>query len=340
MRRATLKDVAIHAGVSPATVSYVLNGKKKTISKETKERIYKAVKELEYIPDMNARGLAAKDTKLIGVVVPQTEPGSKLMFQNDFYSEILGSIEYHARLRGYHVIISGTNVDENYMKLVQERNLAGVIIIGMYADDFYEQFKKIQIPVVLIDCYCKDNFFHDIRIDDAFGSYQATQYVINQGHRAIAFLCGTLKENGVMKKRFNGYCQALLEAGIPFRQDYVFEGEVDYESGITFADRIADDHKGITAIVAMADTLAIGIMKGLYNRGVKVPEDISVMGFDDLEISGYLIPGLTTIKQDISLKGEHAVELLVKNMNDPDMDKQEEVLPTGLTVRDSVRKIN
>lgn len=301
--------------------------------------IYKAVKELEYIPDMNARGLAAKDTKLIGVVVPQTEPGSKLMFQNDFYSEILGSIEYQARIRGYHVIISGTNVDENYMKLVQERNLDGVIIIGMYADGFYEQFKKIQIPVVLIDSYCKDNFFHNIRIDDAFGSYQATRYVIDQGHREIAFLCGTLKENGVMKKRFNGYCQALEEAGISFRPEYIFEGEVDYESGIAFAGRIAGARPGITAIVAMADTLAIGVMKGLHNLGMNVPDDISVMGFDDLEISRYLVPGLTTVKQDISLKGEHAVEILVKNMNDPDMDKQDEILTTGLTQRDSVKRI-
>lgn len=114
MARATLKDVAQLAGVSTATVSYALSGKR-TISDETKQRIHDAIAELDYVPDLNARGLSMRDSKLIGVVVPQTEPGDRLMFQNSFYSEVLGSIEFYARQQGYHILISATDANESYL---------------------------------------------------------------------------------------------------------------------------------------------------------------------------------------------------------------------------------
>ena len=170
MARATLKDVAQEAGVSSATVSYILNGKR-SISEETKARVMEAIKKLDYVPDLNARGLTMRDSKLIGVVVPQTEPGERLMFQNSFYSEILGSIEYYARLSGYHILISATDANESYLTLAKKRNLDGIIVIGMYPDEFYQQMKKTQIPIVLIDSYCGDHYYHSIRIDDAYGSY-------------------------------------------------------------------------------------------------------------------------------------------------------------------------
>lgn len=340
MARPTLKNVAQRAGVSVATVSYVLNGKKKYISEETKERIYQAVKELDYIPDMNARGLVAKDTKLIGVVIPQTEPGCELMFHNQFYGEILSSIEYQARLSGYQLIISGMDIDANYMRLAKERNLDGIIAIGMYPDELYDQFKKIEIPAVLIDSYCKDKYFHNIRIDDTQGSYEAVRYVIGCGHTKIAFLCGMLKENGVMKKRFSGYRRALQEAGISYCESYVLEGEVDYKSGRESAKKIAEEHPEITAVIAASDIQAIGAIKGFYEAGKNVPEDISVMGFDDLDISQYIIPGLTTIRQNIALKGEKAVELLVENMDCLDMEKKEEILEVSVVERGSIKKLS
>lgn len=336
--RVTLKDVAKKADVSSATVSYVLNGKK-SISAETKKRVWDAIESLDYVPDLSARSLTMRDSKLIGVVVPQTEPGSKLMFQNNFYSEILGSIEYHARLHGYHVIISATDANESYMTLAKERNLDGIIVIGMYPDEFYQQMKKTRIPIVLIDSYCDDHYYHNIRIDDAYGSYLATKYVLAQGHRKIAFFSGQLKENGVMKKRLIGYQQALAEKQVPFCPEYVFEGKIDYDSGIQLAENLLDAKLPATAVVAAADILAMGAMKGFYERGVKVPDDLSVMGFDDLEISKYLTPGLTTIKQEISQKGERAVEMLFKNIQEPNLTKQEQILPVSIVERSSVKSI-
>ncbi len=338
MARATLKDVAQLAGVSTATVSYALSGKR-TISEETKQRIQAAIDQLDYVPDLNARSLSMRDSKLIGVVVPQTEPGDRLMFQNSFYSEVLGSIEYYARQQGYHILISATDANESYLTLAKQRNLDGIIVIGMYPDDFYQEMKKTQIPIVLIDSYCNDHYYHNIRIDDAYGSYLATRYLLDCGHRDIAFFAGQLKENGVMKKRLLGYQQALGEYEVPYRREYVFEGQIDYESGIALSGQLLESGLPATGIVAAADILAIGIMKGLYEAGKSVPGDYSVIGFDDAEVSQYMTPGLTTVRQQISLKGQKAVELLLKHIEDPALPKQEEILPLQLVVRGSVRKI-
>lgn len=337
-QRPTIRDVAAVAGVSVATVSYVLNGKKK-VSEQTKAVVLDVIRQLEYVPDLNARGLSVKDTKLIGVVVPQTEPGSTLMFRNNFYSEILGSIEYHARQHGYHVLISATDVTADYLDLIRERNLDGVIIIGTYQNEFFEQLGQLDVPVVMVDSYCRYDGFHQVRIDDQYSSYMATKHVLEAGHRKVGLVAGLLHEDGVMQKRFKGYQQALEEFAVPYRAEYVFEGNVDYDSGADIAYRIAKSHTELTALVATADIFAIGLMKGFYESGVRVPEDISIMGFDDLDISAYLTPGLTTVRQEISLKGEHAVELLVQNMADPRMKKVEEILPVKIVERDSVRRI-
>lgn len=337
MARATLKDVAQLAGVSTATVSYALSGKR-TISESTKQRINEAIAQLDYVPDLNARGLSMRDSKLIGVVVPQTEPGERLMFQNSFYSEILGSIEYYARQQGYHILISATDANESYLTLAKKRNLDGIIVIGMYPDEFYQQMKKTQIPIVLIDSYCNDHYYHNIRIDDAYGSYLATHYMLENGHKEVAFFAGQLKENGVMKKRLLGYQQALEEFQIPYRKEYVFEGQIDYNSGIELAEKLMASKLPATAIVAAADILAIGAIKGLFEAGKKVPDDYSIVGFDDVEISQYVTPGLTTVRQQISLKGQKAVELLLKHIQDPNLPKQEEVIPLQLVVRGSVKQ--
>ena len=339
-QRVTMKDVAKAAGVTTAAVSYAISGKR-PISDETRKRVEAAIKELGYTPNMAARTLssAGRSSKLIGVVVPQTEGGGRLMCQNQFYAEILGSIELCARQAGYHVLISATDANDGYLTLAAERNLDGIIVIGMYPDEFYQQMKRSRIPIVLIDSYCNDHYYHNVRIDDAYGSYLATKYVLERGHRDIAFFCGRIKDNGVMKKRLAGYRDALGEYSVEFRDALVFEGDIDYKDGIESANRLMDTQVNATAVVAAADILAIGAAKAFYERGVRVPDDISLMGFDDLEISQYLTPGLTTVRQQISLKGEKAVELLIRSINEPELTKQELILPVSLVERESVKRI-
>lgn len=338
-KKVTIKQVAAAAGVSPATVSYVLN-KKRTISEETKRRVWGAINALDYVPDLSARSLTAGSSKLIGVVVPQTEEGNRLMFENNFYSEILGSIELCARKRGYHVLISASDSNETYLTLAKERNLDGIIAIGMYPNSFYQEMKKSQKPIVLVDSYCNDHYYHSVSVDDAYGSYLATKYMIEHGHREIAFFCGEIRENGVTKQRLKGYREAMEETGLAFSPDYVFEGKIDYENGIGLANRLCDSGLKATAVVASADILAISAMKAFYERGIRVPDDISVIGFDDLQVSKYLTPGLTTVHQDISGKGERAMELLFNSMEDPTLTKREEIMPVEIVERGSVKALN
>ncbi|NLU52502.1 MAG: LacI family transcriptional regulator [Clostridiaceae bacterium] len=337
--RATIKDVAREAKVSPATISYVLNGKG-NISEETKARIYAAMEKLNYIPNLSARGLVQNTSKLIGVVIPQTEPGERLIFNNSFYSEVIGAIEYTARMQGYHVLISATDANESYFNLARQRNLDGIIVIGAYPDQFYLDVKKTQIPIVLIDSYFEDHYFHSIQINDRYGGYIATKYLLDKGHRNIGIFTGKIKEGGVVKKRYDGYVDALNEYGIPVNPEFIFEETVDFDSGLKLADRLLDKKTDITAIFCIADILAIGAMKGLLNRGVKIPDDISIIGFDDLIVSRYFSPSLTTVHQDIAKKGEEAVRLLLNTINDAQKGKQEIILPLSLVERESVKKIN
>ena len=142
-----------------------------------------------------------------------------------------------------------------------------------------------------------------------------------------------------MKTRLIGFQQALEEYGVPYQEQNIFEGQIDYRSGIALAKELVSKKLPATAIVCAADILAIGAIRGLYEEGLRVPEDYSVIGFDDLEVSQYLTPGLTTVRQQISLKGQKAVELLLKHIEDPTLTKQEEILPLQLVERESVRSI-
>jgi LacI family transcriptional regulator len=339
IKQVTIRQVAREAAVSSATVSYVLNGKK-TISPETKARVLAAVKRLDYVPSINARSLSTRGSLLIGVLIPQTEPGSHLMLENAFYSEILSVIEYEARIHGYHLLIAGVDVGKSYLNLARERNLDGIIAIGVYRDGFYRQVKKSGIPLVLVDSYCDDTHCHNIRIDDVYGSFLAVNYLLDKGHRNIAFFCGSLRDKGVMEKRLQGYRRALEKRGIPYDEKKVFEGTINYENGIILARRFLDVKLRASAVFAAADILAIGAIKAFYDAGLRVPGDISIMGFDDLQISRYTCPGLTTIKQEISRKGKKAVELLVENIKNPQLTKQEEILPISIIERGSVRTLS
>ena len=337
-KRVTIKDVAKAAGVSPATISYVLSGKA-NISDETRKRVTDAVESLGYVPNLSARALVNNDSKLIGVVIPQTEPGSKLLLNNAFYSEIISSIEYEARLLGYQIIISGMDANESYFKTALQRNLDGVIVIGAYSKDFYQDVKKTNMPIVTIDSYMEDHYFHSVTINDQYGGYVATKYLIEKGHRSIALFTGIIKEGGVVKKRFDGYADALKEFGIELDKACVFQSGIDFKAGQEMAQRFAKLQKKPTAIFCTADIVAMGAIKALHSLGIHVPEDVSIIGFDNLSISSYTVPGLTTVQQDISMKGKIAVKFLIESVADRSTPKQEEILPIHIVERESVRQI-
>lgn len=336
-RRVTIKDVAKEAGVSIATISYVVN-KKGRVSEETEEKVNRAIKKLNYVPDISARSLVNKNSKLIGVVIPQTEEDKQLMLNNPFYSEFLSGVEYYSRKNNFQIIVSGTDMDKRYLDMALERNMDGIIVVGMYPDEFYNDLKKANIPIVLVDSYCKDHYFHSVQINDRYGAYIATKYLIENGHENIGIVTGKIKTGGVIEERYLGYKDALNEFNITPIEKNIYSGNVDFQFGIQIAKEIAKN-KELTAIFASADILALGVIKGLKSMGIKVPEDISIIGFDDIYLSEIFDPGLTTIKQDIYKKGQKAIEMVIKSIFEESNSKQEVVMPVDIQVRETVKKL-
>ncbi len=339
MKRVSIKDVAREAGVSTTTVSYVLNRKpSQTISAETTERIWQAVRKLNYVPNLNARSLTSQKTNLIGVVIPQTEPGKEFMFANPFYGELLSAIEYTARRNGYHLLLSGPDPDQNYSQIARNRSVDGIIIVGSYPDRNITELHQLSVPVVLVDTYIKDPLFHTIGIDDRQGGLLATRYLIAHGHREIAFVSGSVSEQGVTQKRFLGYMDALNEAGLAMDEKRLYLGTVSFDFAQSVAEEMRKRGSRETAAFTTADILGMGLIKGLRKLGKSVPKDMSIVGFDDLDLACMTDPSLTTVHQDIAAKGTNAVQIILDAMAGR-TEKQERILPIRLEERESVAQI-
>jgi len=343
MRKITIKDVARNAGVSIAAVSYVLNGKENKVSQDTVSRIHESIKELNYIPSITARGLVKNTSELIGVIIPQTEDHKQLVFQNPFYSEMISAIEAVVREHGYHIILAGVDKGKSYLDISTSRNLDGAIIMGIYSEQLYEECKQANIPIVLIDSYVHDNDFANVGIDDEYGGYLATKHLIGKGHRNIGLVTGTIRKDGVVEKRFLGYKRALQEAGLFYNPDHVFENSVSYEHGLSSGTLIASKHPEITAVFATADMMAFGVIRGMKEAGKTVPKDVSVIGFDDISMAHMFLPPLTTVKQQIFLKGETAAKLLIEQIGKKRGVKahgKRSQIPLDIVERETVRSLN
>lgn len=337
MKKVSIRDVAREAGVSVATVSYVLNDHPgESISADTAARVMAAVNKLDYVPNLNARSLSSRRTHLIGVIIPQTEPGREFMFSNPFYGDLLSAVEYTARQHGYHILLSGTNSDQSYISIARNRSVDGIIVVGVYPRHSLDELRQMDVPIVLIDSYVTDPSFHTIGINDREGGRLATGHLIEKGHRRIAFVSGSIKEYGVSSKRYEGYLQALEQAGIAPDEALVHTGSVDYDYGVEAAGQILSRGSGATAAFVTADVLALGLVKGLRAQGRSVPGDLSIVSFDDVYLARLCDPSLSTVRQDIALKGSSAVQIIIDCKDEKKAQKQEIILPISLVERGSV----
>lgn len=340
MRKVTIKDVAERANVSIAAVSYVINGVEGKVSEEKINKIKQAISELDFIPNLSAASLVNRKSKLIGVIIPQTEDYHQAVLDNPFYSQIVSGIESRARECGYHIILSGVDKGKTYFNMTTQRNLDGAIIMGVYREEFYEDLKKVKIPIVLIDSYINDTYFYRIGVDDELGGYLATKYLIEKGHRNIALVTGTIREDGVVEKRFLGYKRALKEGNLFYNPSYVIEDSVSYECGLKAGADVASKFPEVTAVFTTADIIAFGFIQGAISAGKSIPDDISVVGFDDISFSRMFIPPLTTVKQEILEKGSKAVDILMDVLNGKENSiPLEIVLPVKIVERKTVKSL-
>ena len=311
MARATIKDIALAANVSPMTVSNVLNGRRAKASDETVERIMVAVRELGYRPNMSARSLVSNASRMVGVVIPFTETQNQLLLDNPFYAEMISGIESALRQNGYYMMLSGVGESNAQLDTLSHWNMDGLIVLGVYREGLYQHLRELDLPTLLIDSYIDDAHFHHLRLDDEAAAHAATSHLIARGHTGIALVTGVIRSSGVIERRLAGYKRALSEAGIAFDPARVLSGSVTFDWGAEAADRLTQ-LSGVTAAFCTADLIAAGLLAGLHRLGKRIPEDYSVMGFDNLPVSRMVYPALTTVDQSILEKGKLAGDLIAR----------------------------
>lgn len=335
---ATIKDIAAYTGVSCTTVSNVIHGRSTRVSPETENKINEAIKTLGYIPNMSARALVSSSSKVIALI-NHIVTDKELNFMDDpFQATFVGIIESVLREHGYYLMVRTVETSDELLAFLQTWNVDGLFITGMFRDSFFNALTTLDLPIIFIDSYVHHPNFCNVGLEDFKGSYQATQYMIKHGHKRIAFASPSIKDGGVLQERFLGYKAALTEAGIPFDKSIVFQYEMDLVSCQELSNELMG-YPEITGIITTADIMAAGIITGLRNNGIRVPEDISIIGFDDLNISQIITPTLTTIHQDMHLKGSVAVDFMVQKLEGKTLSQTEIVLPIHLVERNSVRTL-
>lgn len=336
---ATIKDIAKTVGVSCTTVSNVIHGKPGRVSAETIIKINKAIEDLNYVPNMSARSLVSNSSKVIGVINHIVTTRDKNFMEDPFHSIFIGAIESTLRENGYYLMLRTVETSQDLNFFLRNWNVDGLILTGIYEDDFYSVLTKLNIPVVLIDSYVSNPNICNVSLEDFNGGYLATKYLIDHGHRSIAFASPFIKYKGVVSERFDGYKKALSDANIEFNKDLVFEQELDTPTAIALGKSLAK-RNDFTAIFSTADILAAGIITGLKQAGKKVPDDISIIGFDDINLCNLISPALTTIHQDAHLKGKLSVNYIIDKLENKPIHQKETILPVRVVERDSVMSIS
>ena len=255
-----------------------------------------------------------------------------------FLSSFVEGIESRTRAEGYYLMIRSVEDARALDFLSRSWRLSGLILTGMFKDDFFTCTQKLGIPYVLIDSYIDQPDVYNIGLEDEKGGYIATKHLLENGHRTIAFASPSIRPGGVVEKRLDGYCRALAEYDVDFDPRLVFTQEITVEEGRRLG-VLLSEKKEITGIFASADILAAGIMAGLRERGVSVPRDKSIVGFDDNYLCQLTNPTLTTIHQDAEQKGILATDMILSQLRGEPVEQRSVILPVSLVERESVRDI-
>ncbi|MDX1614377.1 MAG: LacI family DNA-binding transcriptional regulator [Candidatus Promineifilaceae bacterium] len=330
MAATTIRDVAKRAGVGVGTVSRVLNDNP-LVSKPTRERVLTAIEDLNYEPSPIARRLSLGKTLTIAVMAP--------FFTRPSVVERLRGIEAGLADTGYDMILHNVETvarrDAYFQQLPRRERIDGLLIISLPPKDREAQhFAQANVPLVLVDAPYPE--FHRVVIDDVYGGYQATRYLIKLGHRRIGFISDILENKFHFlssQHRYEGYLMALEEAGIAYHPRYHCQGEHGRVEARRLAETLLARQPRPTAIFATSDTQAVGVLEAARRLRIAVPDQLSVIGFDDVDAAGYL--QLTTVRQPLFESGLKGAELLLQIIGGSEPEQPETILPTELVVRET-----
>lgn len=330
----TLKDIAKEAGVSIMTVSNVINGNTKKVSAETAERVREIARRLDYVPNESARSLSTQSSNIIAVIL-RGEQGQNV-FLNPYNAALSGTIISHIQQQGYYSMVNIMKSDADILQTLRSWNVDGVIFLGMFDDEIEKIYEATNIPKVFIDSYSNVRRLSNVGIDDYAGGHLAANHLLAYGHRNFAFVGPPTTHNGVVRHRLNGFCDALQKHGIQLKHQFIVESDVDAEEIFEIGRKIADLRDEITGVFVASDQIASFLMNSLWKRGIRVPEQISMIGFDDLMLCQQLTPPLTTIAQNLTQKASLAAEVLFRQMHTPNAPAESIILETSLVERASV----
>ena len=330
----TIQDIAKMANVSTTTVSRVINNKTEGVSEATREKILKIIHDTGYKPNSLARGLITKKTKTIGLIIPD--------ITNPFFPELARGVEDMANKNGFNVFLCNTDDDpskeKKYIDALKEKYVDGIIftVSSNPNREHINELLKCGIPIVMMDRELEDSDVKCVYIDNLEGGYIATKYLINLGHKKIGCITGPLKSKSAID-RYKGYEKAMLESGISINKDLVIESNYKIEGGILATNKLLNNSE-VSAIFTCNDIMAYGAYKVIKQRGYSVPQDISIVGFDNIYISNMMEKELTTIDQPTYSMGATATKMLIRSINGERINKKHICFKPKLIIRESADK--
>ena len=330
----TLRDIAAEAGVSVMTVSNVINGNRSRVSQTTIDRVQRIVEARGYVPNVSARNLAARRSHVIGVLVPVAADDSLLMSPHNV--AVIGGMERALRERGYHLLLRGIADPREVSEAVQAWDLDGALLVGFLDEEIDALDLPADVPLLALDSYAAQPLATGVRTDDYQGGLLAGRLLLERGHRDVLFAGPTFTDIGVVRQRFDGFRAAFVEAGVAWHDGLVASVTTTHDSGVDLGRELKARYPAVTGVFATADILAIGIIEGVTDAGGRVPRDVSVVGYDNLDIGAYVTPRLTTIAQDIGDKVAVAARMLLDAIDDPAAPRTGITLPVRVLERGSV----
>ena len=327
----TIYDVAREAGVSMATVSRVVNGNK-NVKENTRKKVLEVIDRLDYRPNAVARGLASKRTTTVGVVIPD--------ITNTYFATLAKGIDDIAEMYKYNIVLANSDEDDekevDVVNTLFSKQVDGVIFMGYHlTEKIRSEFSRSRTPVVLAGTVDVEHQLPSVNIDYKNAIADAVRHLLKR-NKKIAFVSGPLVDDINGKVRLAGYKDALKEAGVNYSEGLVFESKYRYDDGYALAERLVSSKA--TAAVVTGDELTAGLLNGLADHGVSVPEDFEVITSDDSQIARFTRPNLTTIAQPLYDLGAISMRMLTKIMHKEELEEREVLLPHGLKVRKSTRK--
>jgi DNA-binding LacI/PurR family transcriptional regulator len=329
--RPTLRDVAKKAGVSHQTVSRVINGSDDVLP-ETRALVETAIEEMGYRPNAIARSMARGQTHTLACISPNL---------TDFtFASVIEGAEVEARQHKYFMVSSSASDPEAFRELVDElvghRRVDGLIVINPYADQRFEYIPK-DFPLVFVGASAHEKNICSVSLDDEKVAYEATRHLLDLGHTSIALVTGPMEED-CSQDRTEGYRRALSEAGIAFDESMVIEGDWSATSGQDALLSFIEQGRVPSAVFAQNDRMAMGVMSAAREAGIKVPSQLAVIGVDDMPLSSYFDPPLTTMRQDIPRIGREAARMLLNIIQKKATETCDLKLHAELVVRQSTSR--